>query len=131
MTEKLIHIGKRYDNVSKKNNKPYLKIIDGQSEYSCWEPTLFPKLLEGKEVNCRIESNGKFTNILDILPDDGQAYRPPVKEFVWTRELVEKLFVGLKRMEDKIDNLELVDGTGKPIKAAPELDTIALEDIPF
>lgn len=115
MTEKLITIEKRFEKVGK-TGQAWLLLEAGGQSYSCWEAKLFASLQIGAKVNCRIEAKGKWTNILDILPDDGQLLHPRTNSTVApgtsrppeSAQYAEIIKI-LNRIEEKIDGYEAVD----------------------
>lgn len=104
MTEKVIKIEQVYNNKTT-TGTPWLKVTSAGQTYSVWESKLFPKIVRGATLNCQIEMKGKYTNIVDIILDDGSASRTP------TRSSGQIQTTQADRMEGKLDDiLEILSG---------------------
>lgn len=78
MTEKVIKIEQVYNNTTT-TGTPWLKVTSAGQTYSVWEAALFSKIVRGATLNCQIETKGKYTNIVNIIMDDGSASRVPTR----------------------------------------------------
>lgn len=112
MVEKDIVITKRTP-LSAKTGKPYVKVQTQTGNFFCWEPKLYPYIPEVGKITILYEQKRNFSNIMDIFGASGRVeVRTPIAPRATDRS--QEIIDILKRIERKIDGLELADPNGQP-----------------